>query len=484
MRAALGKSLKMPLRARINPRLLPNYSTSSAPSSAPDSDEVLFTSNGAVRTATLNRPAKLNAINKNMCELMIPRLLEYGKSDLVGSIVVKGAGHKAFSAGGDVTLLAVRSREKGLENAGEENADYFRVEFGLNHLIATYNKPYVSLWDGYVMGGGVGMSAHGSFRIATEKTGFAMPETKIGYFPDVGGLFYLSRLNGQFGVFAGLTSHIVRGYDAYRLGLASHYVNSELIPQVEARLSELEVGAVELEEYYRLVDETISEYASEPPASYKSEFTSTDLLLIDECFSKNTVEEIVDSLRANHDKSPKFVQNTLKALEERSPLSLKVTLEALRRVKKLDIKAALEQDMVLCHHFNFNPNFAEGVTALLIEKRSPKWTPATLAEVTPEMVEDFFRAPSNMRPVKFENDRTFKEYPHQFGLPNEQAVMDFVTGETSEQETKATRQDVLEHFKHKYVNGYKQGLEEYLNEILDRRTTPDREDNSLLDWNY
>lgn len=484
MRAAAGKYLQMPLRARINPRLLPNYSTSSAPADSPQGDEVLFTSNGAVRTATLNRPSKLNAINQNMCELMIPRLLEYGKSDLVGSIVVKGAGHKAFSAGGDVTFLAKRSHEKGLEGSGEENAHYFRVEFGLNHLIATYNKPYVSLWDGYVMGGGVGMSSHGSFRVATEKTGFAMPETKIGYFPDVGGLFYLSRLNGQLGVFAGLTSYIIKGYDSYRLGLASHYVNSELIPQVEARLSELEVGAVELEEYYRLVDETISEFASEPPANFKSEFSSTDLLLIDECFGKNTVEEIVDSLRANKDKSPEFVQNTLKALEERSPLSLKVTLEALRRVKKLDIKAALEQDMVLCHNFMFNPNFTEGVTALLIEKRSPKWIPPTLAEVTPQLVESFFHAPSSMRPVKFENDRTFKEYPHQFGLPNEQSVMDYVTGETNEKETKVSRKDVLEHFQRKYPNGYKQGLEEYLNEILDRRTTPDPEDSSLLDWNY
>lgn len=473
----------MPLRARIIPRMLPNYSTSSTSQPVKDNDEVLFASNGAVRSATLNRPRKLNAITQNMCDLLINRLLEYGKSDLVGSIIIKGAG-RAFSAGGDVAQVALRSREEGIENASDKNSEYFRVEFGLNHLIGTYKKPYVSFLDGFVMGGGVGLSAHGSFRVATEKTSFAMPEARIGYCPDVGGLFFLSRLNGQFGLYAALTSHTVNGYDAYRMGIATHYVNSELLPQVESRLAELEAGAIDLAEYYRLVDESIDDFASEPPADYKPAFSTTDLLIIDECFKKDTVEEIIDALRANADKSPKFVAETLQALESRSPLSLKVILKAYRKNAKLDFKSALELDMVLCHNFCLNPNFTEGVTSLLIEKRSPNWSPATLEEVTPDMVEKFFQPTSNHRPVKFENDITFKQYPYQFGLPSEQSVMDYVIGETSEEETKATRKDVLEHFKRKYPNGAKQGLEEYLTELLDRRTTPDKEDPTLLDWNY
>lgn len=475
--------LKMPLRARIDPRMLPNYTTAAA---APNdgTDAVLFATKGASRTLTLNRPKKLNALDHNMCSLMLPRLQEYAKSDLAGTIIVKGAGGKAFCAGGDVAELALKARELGLEKAGDENIKYFQQEFGLNHLISTYKKPYVSLWDGFVMGGGVGVSAHGSFRVATERTVLSMPETSIGYYPDVGGLFFLSKLNGQIGLFAALTSYRFKGYDAYRFGLATHYLSSEVLVDLENRLSELEAGAIELNEYYRMVDSTIEEFAGEPPAGFSSDLGPKELDIIDAAFAKESVEEILETLNEHATSSPKFVAGTIKTLEQRCPLSLKVVLKAYRKFAKLDIRSAFEQELIVCHNFCHNYNFAEGVLALLVDKRPAEWKPATLPEVTSDMVDSFFKARSSSVAVNFVNDSTFNEYPHKFGLPSEQDVMDFVTGETSEQDTKVTRRDVIDHFKSKQTGGFKTGLEEYLNELLDRRTTPDEEDSSLLDWNY
>lgn len=475
--------LKMPLRARIDPRKLPNYTTA-ATAPIDGNDAVLFTKKGASRVLTLNRPQKLNALNYNMCSLMLTRLQEYTKSDLAGTIIVKGAGGKAFCAGGDVAELALKAREIGLEKAGDENIKYFQQEFGLNHLIATYQKPYVSVWDGFVMGGGVGVSVHGSFRIATEKAVLSMPETSIGYYPDVGGLFFLSKLNGQLGIFAALTSYRFKGYDAYRFGLATHYVNSEVLTNLEERLSELEAGAIELDEYYNMVDRTIEEFAAEPPSGSSSELGPKELNIIDAAFAKDTVEEIIETLDAYTDSSPKFVTDTIKTLEQRCPLSLKVVLKAYREFAKLDIRSAFEKELIVCHNFCHDYNFAEGVLARLVDKRTAEWKPATLPEVTSEMVDSFFRARSSSVAVNLVNDKTFTEYPYKFGLPSEQDVMDFVTGETSEQETKSTRRDVIEHFKSKQPGGFKAGLEEYLNELLDRRTTPDEEDTSLLDWNY
>jgi len=480
---AARRALKMPLRARINPKMLPNYSTASTPS-APADDEVLFSTNGAVRTVTLNRPRKLNAINRNMCDLILPRLLEYAKSDLTGSVVIKGAGGKALSAGGDVASVAMLGKEVGLEKAIKINSDFFKDEFGLDHAIATYEKPYVSLWDGIVMGGGVGLTAHGSFRVATEKTMVSMPETSIGYYPDVGGLFFLSHLNGQLGLFAALTSHRFRGYDAYRLGLATHYVSHEMVAQVEQRLTELEPAGIPAKEYFTLVNAAIEDYASEPPTDYSPGLSATDLDIIDVAFAKDTVEEILESLESQSERSPSFVAETVKTLQARSPLSLKVTLKAYRKIAKLDLVAAFNEEMKICQHFMASPNFVEGVTALLVEKRPVKWDPATLSEVTPELVDSFFETPADPVQVAFTNDRTFTNYPHRFGLPSQQDVMDFVTGETSTIETKATRNDVIQHFSKQYPGSMKLGLSQYLNELLDRKTTPDSEDSTLLDWNY
>ena len=207
----------MPLRAKIKaPMLSPqrNMQSEATPRELPgdDPDDVVFNSTYSVRTIELNRPQKLNSLDGSMCRKIIPRLLEWEKSDMISAVIMKGAGENALCAGGDVATLAKWNQE-GSEGV-QKSTDYFALEYKLDHLIATYTKPYISFMDGITMGGGVGLSVHAPFRIATERTLFAMPETSIGFFPEVGGSFFLPRLDGRLGKYLALTSERLKGVQA------------------------------------------------------------------------------------------------------------------------------------------------------------------------------------------------------------------------------------------------------------------------------
>src|SRR5450432_185982 len=200
-------------------------------------DDVLFSTLYGVRTIELNRPKKLNSLNASMARKIIPRLREWEKSDMANIILMSGAGTKAFCAGGDVAALA--QQNKGGVEGQKESTDYFALEYQLDHLIATYSKPYVAIMDGITMGGGVGLSVHAPFRIATERTLFAMPETTIGFFPDVGASFFLPRMPGSVGTYLALTSEKLRGVNVFYAGVATHYIHSTSLPSLERRLAEL-----------------------------------------------------------------------------------------------------------------------------------------------------------------------------------------------------------------------------------------------------
>lgn len=187
-------------------------STSSWEEPGDTPDDVLFNSIYGIRTIELNRPKKLNSLDGSMCRKIIPRLLEWEKSDMINAIILKGAGEKALCAGGDVAVLA-KWNEEGPEGI-QRSKDYFALEYKLDHLIATYSKPYIALMDGITMGGGVGLSAHAPFKIATERTVFAMPETTIGFFPEVGASFFLPRMDGETGKYLALTSERLKGVQA------------------------------------------------------------------------------------------------------------------------------------------------------------------------------------------------------------------------------------------------------------------------------
>jgi 3-hydroxyisobutyryl-CoA hydrolase len=198
-----------------------------------------------------------------MARKIVPRLREWSKSDLANVVVIKGEG-RAFCAGGDVAWLAQRNRE-GTEGQ-QESKDYFALEYKLDHLISTYSKPYVAFIDGITMGGGVGLSLHAPFRIATENTVFAMPETTIGFFPDVGASFFLPRMDGQLGAYCALTSEQLKGPSVFYAGIATHYIHSSSLPDLEARLAELEFKDYDsLKKRYETINSTIEEFCTGLP---------------------------------------------------------------------------------------------------------------------------------------------------------------------------------------------------------------------------
>lgn len=418
-----------------------------------------------------------------MVDKIIPRMIEWTKSDVAQTIVMKGAGHKALCAGGDVAALALANRNIG--NSGSAaSTKFFKDEYTLNHLIASYPKPYIAIMHGITMGGGVGLSVHAPFRVVTEKTLFAMPETDIGFFPDVGGTYFLSRLDGELGPYLGLTSSRLKGYDAVAAGVGTHYIPESQLPELEARLAEIFVDhSVLSQDPFELVNNILNEFAVDAPEGYKFSLTGTNRELIDRAFSKDSAEAILAELEAD---GSEFAKNAISAIRARSPTSVKVTLAAIRRGKSLGIKDALSHEYRLSENFMYNDEFSEGVIAKLVEKRAPKWNPSTLEDVSPSLVSKYLnpRPDSENTDIEyFYPDVNYLQYPHNFGLPSETQIQDYITGNDSEdREFKVTAREVLEHFDN--ITKSKLGLKRKIEEVLSRKTKPDPSDAKLLDWKY
>lgn len=446
---------------------------------------MLFVPNRAVRTIVLNRPSKLNSLNKSMCDKIYPRLIEWTKSDVARTIVLKGSGNKALCAGGDITALASNIAKNG-KTGSEWATAFFKDEYILNQLIATYPKPYVALMNGITMGGGVGLSVHAPFRVATEKTLFAMPETDIGFFPDVGGTFFLSRLDGEIGTYLALTSDRLKGYDVFSAGVATHYVPESLLPELEARLAEIiSDDKIVPTDPFNLVNNVIEEFATDAPEGYQFSLSGAKRELIDRAFSKATAEEICSELEKE---GSEFALKTRATILARSPTSVKTTLQALRNGKEIGITEALAREYRIAEHFMYHPDFVEGVSAKLLTKppRVPQWNPATVGDVSPAVVTQMLEPmpDSNSPPIEFYNaNETFLQYPHKFGLPSEVDIQNYVTGnDGSDREFKVSRDEVFDHFQ--LSTRSKLGVNRKLTEVLARKTTPDSSDDTLLDWNY
>ena len=265
-----------------------------------DPEDVIFDSKYGLRTIELSRPQKLNALSASMVRKIVPRLQEWEKSDMANVVVVKGAGpkgkgSKALCAGGDVTALA--KTNKSSPQGWVESAKYFALEYQLDHYISTYQKPYVAFMDGITMGGGVGLSIHAPFRIATERTMFAMPETTIGFFPDVGASFFLPRMNGEVGTYLALTSERLTGANVFYSGIATHYLHSTSLAALEERLGELRFRDYDsLEMRLRRINDTIEEFATGLPHDEPIQIAGDVRRAIDRCFRHDTVGEIMQSL--------------------------------------------------------------------------------------------------------------------------------------------------------------------------------------------
>ncbi len=333
-----------------------------------DTDEVLARVQGGVGFLTLNRPKALNSLTHTMVTAMDAALAAWAEDDTVGAVIVNGAGERGLCAGGDVVAI-YHSAKAG----GDDARQFWFDEYRLNARIGGYPKPYVACMDGIVMGGGVGVSAHGNVRVVTDRSKIAMPEVGIGFIPDVGGTFLLSRAPGNLGLHAALTGAPFSGADAIALGFADHYVPGA---DLEAFASTIVTDGV---------DAALRAHAQEPPPSR----LAAQRDWIDHCYAGDTVTAIVAALRSQGE-GPATEAADL--IATRSPIALAVTLAAVRRAAALDtLEDVLVQEYrVSCASLRSH-DLVEGIRAQLVDKdRNPTWSPESLAAVTDDDVNAYF----------------------------------------------------------------------------------------------
>jgi enoyl-CoA hydratase/carnithine racemase len=339
--------------------------------SAPE-PEILTTIEGNAGVITLNRPKALNALSLSMIQDITRALLEWRDESRVRSIIVKSNSEKAFCAGGDVRSVY----DAKLRGESDYLVDIFREEYLLNYIISVYPKPYISLMNGISMGGGLGISIHGSHRIVTERASLAMPEANIGFFPDVGSSYFLNRCPGELGTFLGVLGESISGEDALYAGLATHRVDSSELPVVYEALLKAESHSD--------VDDILQDAAGGQQECLLQEYQG----LINRCFAYHTVEEIFEALQRE---SETIARDWLKASWKKSPTSLKIALAIMRRSKGMSLKDVLALDFTVSQHCVKGHDFFEGVRAVLVDKdNSPRWRPARLSDVTPEMIDGYF----------------------------------------------------------------------------------------------
>ncbi|NUK06881.1 enoyl-CoA hydratase/isomerase family protein [Streptomyces lunaelactis] len=331
-------------------------------------DSVLLRTEGRAGYITLNRPRALNALTHAMVRRIDTALAAWERDDAVSVVVVSGAGERGLCAGGDIRAIHADARA-----GGRESAAFWWDEYRLNARIARYSKPYVALMDGIVMGGGVGVSAHGDVRIVTERSNLAMPETGIGFVPDVGGTHLLARAPGELGTHLALTGAAVGAGDALLCGLADHFIPSRRLTELAASLAELDVA------------KAVRRCAQPAPEGD----LAGQRTWIDDSYAADSVEEIVGRLLDCGEPAAKEAAGTILT---RSPTSLKVTLAALRRARELGaLEQVLDQEYRVSCAALSSPDLVEGIRAQVIDKdRRPRWSPAELSEVTDADVARFF----------------------------------------------------------------------------------------------
>jgi len=343
-----------------------------------NNSEILFNelpgARGNIGEIILNRPHALNTLTTDMCRQLREHLIQWQQDDNIKAVIIRGEGDKAFCAGGDVKTL--------YNNADNKTAvmEFFRQEYSMNRVIFHFTKPYIAFLDGITMGGGAGISVPGSHRVATEKFSFAMPETLIGFFPDVGAGYFLNKCPGKTGYYLGLTGATIRATDALALNLINHVIAQKYISEAIKTLCDTPFGPRD----FSIVTDIIS--------SFRISVHEPDILLnqmlIEECFAFKEMEAIIYALQAaNTSWSLKTRENLLK----RSPTSLKVTLAHLYQAIPLSFDEVMQQEFNMAVAFMHSQDFYEGVRAVLVDKdQKPTWQPGQLSEVSEETVKKFF----------------------------------------------------------------------------------------------
>lgn len=336
-------------------------------------DDILIHVEGHAGFISLNRPSALNALTLPMVHAMTEALRAWADDAAVKCVVVDHADGRGFCAGGDIAFL----RNSAINDGGVSGRKFFHDEYQLNHLLFTFPKPVVAFMDGITMGGGVGISQPARFRVATENTKFAMPETGIGLFPDVGGGWYLSRLEGRMGQYLALTGARVAGAECLALGLATHYLPSSALADAKARIAAEDVARID----------GILGTLSETPESKIVETLSH----INRHFAADQFEDILLNLEG--DKS-EWAMKELATLRTKSPQTCKVALRQLSESLKLtDFADNMAMEYRIASRVLVRPDFAEGVRAVIVDKdNAPQWDPAMPEGVTEDLINDIFAA--------------------------------------------------------------------------------------------
>lgn len=332
--------------------------------------EVLLQEQGALGRITLNRPKAINSLTLGMIRAITQQLQQWRDDERIRAVLIEGAGERGLCAGGDIRAIydAVKAGDESL------TAAFWAEEYRLNAMLPHYPKPVVGLMDGICMGGGVGVSAHGSHRVVTERSKVGMPETGIGFAPDVGGTYLLSRAPGHTGTYMALTGTPVGAADAIHCGLADYYVPSDRLAALADELAGGEVDAV------------LREFA-EPGERAPATFAPSELEWIDEAFAAEDVEGILQRLRARPEQG---AHQAADVLDTKSPTSLKVTLRGVRSGAET-LEQALDREFRVSLSCVEIGDFVEGVRATLVDKdRDPKWSPKHLSEVDEQRVARFF----------------------------------------------------------------------------------------------
>lgn len=338
-------------------------------------DELVVTTEGALGVIRLNRPKALNALTLDMVRFISAALDRFEADSSIGAILLEGAGERGLCAGGDI-----RSLYESIRAGGDLGKVFWREEYILNARIASLRKPYIALMNGIVMGGGVGLSAHGAHRVVTETTRLAMPETGIGFFPDVGGTWLLSRAPGQLGAYYGLTGQSMNGADAIRCGLADVLIPAEKLGELRQALIRLGPGANN-----GMVRGVLAHFALPRGPAPIDEHRS----MIDAAMARESAADILSAFERDFSEVSQGVARTLR---EKSPTSLKLTLRLLREAKvSTSLRQCLVREYGAALEIFVSHDFPEGIRAAVIDKdRSPKWSPARLEDVTPAMIDAYF----------------------------------------------------------------------------------------------
>jgi enoyl-CoA hydratase len=340
-----------------------------------DEPDLIVRREGSVGVVRLNRPKAINAVTLEMFREMHKALDQFEADPAVGLVLLEGAGERGLCAGGDI-----RSLWESANVGGDLGRVMWREEYTLNARIAKFPKPYVAFMDGIVMGGGVGLSAHGGHRVVTERTRLAMPEAGLGFFPDVGGTWLLSHAPGEIGTYFGLTGQNMNGPDAIYADFADVVVPSRKLAALRETLAELDPGADSSR-----VKATIAGFANGDAGSSVAAIRPR----IDAWFAHGRMDDIMAALQRD---GSELARSTLKTLSEKSPRGLIVTLKLLRLARaSATLEECLAREYRSALAVFTSDDFREGVRAAIIGKdRNPKWSPSTIEEVTPEMIAPYF----------------------------------------------------------------------------------------------